>query len=212
MVATSGSQLLPAEALKSLREKLLPRATVLTPNIPEARLLLADAGQGDAPINRVEDLEVIGRAVHALGPRWVLVKGGHCPFRRDGAMAKMPSEKEIVVDVLVGGGDHEVEVIRVETPYYESRNTHGTGCSLACKSIPVLVGPRMTRGSHLTVNAAAAIASNIAKGMSIPQAVKTACRYVEAAIRTAPGLGGGNGPLNHFHSVYTLPFAPYARI
>jgi hydroxymethylpyrimidine/phosphomethylpyrimidine kinase len=57
--------------------------------------------------------------------------------------------------------------------------------------------------------AAAAIASNLAKGMEMPAAVRAACRYVQAGIRTAPGLGGGNGPLNHFHSVYALPFSPY---
>jgi hypothetical protein len=56
---------------------------------------------------------------------------------------------------------------------------------------------------------AAAIASNLAKGMDMPSAVRAGCRYVQAGIRTAPGLGGGNGPLNHFHSVYTLPFSPY---
>lgn len=55
----------------------------------------------------------------------------------------------------------------------------------------------------------AAIASNLSKGMDIPAAVRAGCRYVQAGIRTAPGLGGGNGPLNHFHSVYTLPFSPY---
>jgi hypothetical protein len=54
----------------------------------------------------------------------------------------------------------------------------------------------------------AAIASNLAKGLDVPQAVKAACRYIEGAIRTAPGLGKGHGPLNHFHSTYTLPFAP----
>ena len=54
----------------------------------------------------------------------------------------------------------------------------------------------------------AAIASNLAKGLDVPSAVKAACRYVEVAIRTAPGLGKGNGPLNHFHSTYTLPFSP----
>lgn len=56
---------------------------------------------------------------------------------------------------------------------------------------------------------AAAIASNLSKGLDMPTAVKAACRYVEAAIRTAPGLGKGNGPLNHFHSTYSLPFSPY---
>jgi hydroxymethylpyrimidine/phosphomethylpyrimidine kinase len=54
----------------------------------------------------------------------------------------------------------------------------------------------------------AAIASNLAKGIDTPTAVQSACRYIEAAIRTAPGLGKGHGPLNHFHSTYTLPFAP----
>ena len=55
----------------------------------------------------------------------------------------------------------------------------------------------------------AAIASNIAKGLNVPSAVRSACRYVEAGIKTAPKIGGGNGPLNHFHSTYTLPFSPY---
>ena len=54
----------------------------------------------------------------------------------------------------------------------------------------------------------AAIASNLSKGIETPKAVQSACRYIEAAIRTAPGLGKGHGPLNHFHSTYTLPFAP----
>jgi hydroxymethylpyrimidine/phosphomethylpyrimidine kinase len=42
----------------------------------------------------------------------------------------------------------------------------------------------------------------------MPAAVRSGCRFVEAGIRTAPGLGHGNGPINHFHSTYTLPFAP----
>jgi hydroxymethylpyrimidine/phosphomethylpyrimidine kinase len=54
----------------------------------------------------------------------------------------------------------------------------------------------------------AAIASNLANGLKVPQAVKAACRYVEAGIKTATDLGHGNGPINHFHSTYTLPFAP----
>ncbi|KAK0623644.1 Phosphomethylpyrimidine kinase-domain-containing protein [Immersiella caudata] len=181
MVATSGSQLLPSEALDALRTKLLPMATVLTPNLPEARLLLADSGHAFIPVEKVSDLEDIAQLVRNAGPKWVLVKGGHCPFRRDGVIAKSPEEKEIVVDVLCGAD----EVVRIETPYHESRNTHGTGCSLA-----------------------SAIASNLATGMDVVPAVKAACRYVEVGIRTAPGLGSGSGPLNHFHSVSRLPFSP----
>ncbi|KAK0711680.1 Phosphomethylpyrimidine kinase-domain-containing protein [Lasiosphaeris hirsuta] len=183
MIATSGSQLLAPEALQVLRARLLPRATILTPNLPEARLLLADAGYGHLPVDKVDDLEVIASAVHALGPRWVLVKGGHCPFRRNGTAAGTPEEREIVVDLLFGGPDERA--FKIQTPYHETRNTHGTGCSLA-----------------------SAIASNLAKGMDMPRAVKAACRYVEAGIKTAPGLGAGSGPLNHFHSIYTLPFSP----
>ncbi|KAK4138159.1 hypothetical protein BT67DRAFT_437510 [Trichocladium antarcticum] len=182
-------------ALDMLRTRLVPRATILTPNIPEAVCLLRtddpanNSNIGAAPIGSVEtadDLETMARAVRRLGPKWVLVKGGHCPFRRDGTRARTDAEKEVVVDVLVGGERPEEEVVvRVETGYCRSRHTHGTGCSLA-----------------------SAIASNLAKGMDMPAAVRTACRYVEAGIRTAPGLGRGNGPLNHFHSVYTLPFSP----
>jgi hydroxymethylpyrimidine/phosphomethylpyrimidine kinase len=54
----------------------------------------------------------------------------------------------------------------------------------------------------------AAIASNLAKGLDVQRAVKQACRYVEAGIRTARDLGHGNGSINHFHSTYTLPFTP----
>ncbi|KAK4226097.1 Rapamycin-insensitive companion of mTOR, N-term-domain-containing protein [Podospora fimiseda] len=181
MIATSGSALLPSTALTTLREVLLPLTTILTPNIPEARLLLADAGIGHIPIERIEDLEKIGLAVRSLGPKWVLIKGGHCPFKKNGEVANEEGEKERVVDCLVG----EEEVVWIESPYYDTKHTHGTGCSLA-----------------------SAIASNLRKGIDMRDAVRSACRYVEAGIKSAPGLGKGNGPLNHFHSVYTMPFSP----
>lgn len=129
MVATTGAKLLPSEALRELRTSLLPQATVLTPNIPEARLLLADAGLGEMPLQTVADLERLARALQTLGPEWVLVKGGHCPFQSDGTVATAAAEKQLVVDVLYGNG----QAFTIETPYHHSRNTHGTGCSLACK-------------------------------------------------------------------------------
>ena len=130
MVATTGAKLLPSEAIRALRERLLPQTTVLTPNIPEARLILEDSGQPHPSVGRVADLETLGRGLGGLGPRWVLVKGGHCPFTKDGVAARSEEDKEIVVDVLFG----EEEPIRIETPYQSSMNTHGTGCSLACSS------------------------------------------------------------------------------
>jgi len=99
-------------------------ATILTPNIPEARLLLADAGYGHVPVEKISDLVFIAQLVRATGPQWVLIKGGHCPFRKDGTLAKSPEEKEIVVDVLYGGGE---QFFRIETPYHETQHTHGTG-------------------------------------------------------------------------------------
>jgi hydroxymethylpyrimidine/phosphomethylpyrimidine kinase len=134
MVATTGAELLPSSALRELRERLLPRATVLTPNIPEARLLLADAGLSellpdDGAIS-VADLEAAGEALLSLGPQWVLVKGGHAPLRRgDLSAATTDAERELVVDVLCGKDG----AVRIETQYQASRNTHGTGCSLACR-------------------------------------------------------------------------------
>ena len=53
----------------------------------------------------------------------------------------------------------------------------------------------------------AAIASNVALGYSVPDAIQKACRYVEASIKTSIDLGRGSGPINHFHSTYMLPFS-----
>ncbi|KAF4471420.1 hydroxymethylpyrimidine phosphomethylpyrimidine kinase 2 [Fusarium albosuccineum] len=182
MVSTSGATLLPNEAIQHLCKHLLPHTTVLTPNIPEVCLILSQNGQSAPELRTVEDLENVARKIQALGPKWVLVKGGHRPMKEDLTVAETEEERKIVVDVLVGG---DGEVVKVQSPYQASTSTHGTGCSLA-----------------------SAIASNLAKGLDTPRAVRSACRYIEAAIRTAPGLGKGHGPLNHFHSTYTLPFAP----
>ncbi|KAL0473927.1 Phosphomethylpyrimidine kinase domain-containing protein [Neurospora intermedia] len=194
MIATTGAELLPNSASRALCEKLLPIATILTPNVPEANKLLLETGHDQRPVQSVADLEDIAVKVQKLGSKWVLVKGGHSPFRRDGTEAKTEDEMEIVVNVLVGPasgetkrdteGEEKLQMVRIEMPYQRSRNTHGTGCSLA-----------------------SAIASNLAKGMDMVPAVKAGIRYVDAAIRTAPGLGQGNGPLNHFHSVKALPFS-----
>ncbi|KAE9374465.1 hypothetical protein N431DRAFT_437888 [Stipitochalara longipes BDJ] len=181
MVASSGSRLLPTEAVRELREHLLPRATLLTPNVPEALLLLSDAGlPADAPRNS-EDLISVAKAVQSLGPQYVLLKGGHLPLTNDGDVAKEPAERMLMVDTLYGDGI----VTRIESAYQNSKNTHGTGCSLA-----------------------SAIASNLANGLDIIQAVKRACRYVEAGIKTSTNIGHGSGPINHWHSTFTLPFAP----
>ena len=177
MVATSGAQLLPSEAVRSLREKFLRLSTLLTPNVPEAQLLLQDAGKDVPVVKNLEDVKELAKAVHDLGPSAVLLKGGHMPFGED---YRTGGQKSLVVDVLYDGNEYTV----IETPYSLSKNTHGTGCSLA-----------------------SAIAANLALKKTMKQAVKDACRYIEAGIRTSKSLGKGNGPINHFHSLQCLPFA-----
>lgn len=128
MVSTSGAQLLPHEAIAQLSKEILPYTTLLTPNIPEAKLLLSENGKKVPEINDVEGLEELAKRIKDLGPKWVLVKGGHVPFTKDFKVAKNDDEKKFVVDVLLGE-----DVKRVVSPWQESTSTHGTGCSLACK-------------------------------------------------------------------------------
>ncbi|KAL6895293.1 Phosphomethylpyrimidine kinase domain-containing protein [Trichoderma longibrachiatum] len=182
MVSTSGAQLLPHEAIAQLTQHLLPHTTVLTPNIPEATLLLSQNGYETGDIQSVADVEAMGRKIQELGPKWVLVKGGHMPFKSDFTVAKTKEEKEVVIDVLIGP---EGTVVRIESPYQESTSTHGTGCSLA-----------------------SAISARLSQGADVPTAVRGACRYIEAGIKTAPKIGNGHGPLDHFHSTHILPFSP----
>lgn len=110
MVAKAGARLLDDSAVATVRRRLLPLATVLTPNLPEAAALLG----GSTPMDP-EAMLATGRALAQLGPRWVLVKGGHLgpPYP--------------ALDVLVGPG----EPTWFEAPRIDSRHTHGTGCTLS---------------------------------------------------------------------------------
>ena len=126
MVATSGAQLLPPEAVGNLRLELLPLATVLTPNIPEAELLLKDAGSEVGQIETTKDLIKVAAALQKLGPKWILLKGGHLPFIKHPTGSGNVSA---VIDVLYGRD----ETIVMQRDHLDSKNTHGTGCSLACE-------------------------------------------------------------------------------
>lgn len=185
MISTSGSQLLPESAVIELRKRLLPLTTVLTPNIPEAKLLLKDAGTDVPDPEDLSSLVQLAKQVSSLGPKAVLLKGGHLALTKDHKIARDSRDASIVVDVLY---DRE-DVTLFETDYLVSKNTHGTGCSLA-----------------------SAIAANLASGKDLKRAVRSSVRFVEAGIKTSISLGKGSGPINHFHSVYTLPFAPYVAL
>src|SRR2546429_9891585 len=105
MIATSGAQLLPGEAVQLLRKKLLPMATVLTPNIPEAILLLRDA---DIHFGTPEDLDcaqTLAKKVYSLGPHAVLLKGGHMPLNKAYRRANENEEPAMIIDILYDGTD-----------------------------------------------------------------------------------------------------------
>ncbi|MBM7850237.1 hydroxymethylpyrimidine/phosphomethylpyrimidine kinase [Methylopila capsulata] len=110
MVAASGARLLQQDAVETLKRRLIPRARLLTPNLPEAAALLGGAVARDET-----EMAEQGRALQALGARAVLVKGGHA----DGADS---------VDVLV---DEDGGVTRFVAERHVTRNTHGTGCTLS---------------------------------------------------------------------------------
>ena len=155
MVAKGGDRLLEDEAVVALRAELLPRAHIVTPNIPEAEVLAGMAIRG------IDDMREAGRRILRLGPRVVLVKGGH-----------LEGPQAIDVVCTIDGTD-ELSGERIA-----STSTHGTGCTLA-----------------------SAIAANLALGLGDREAIANAKTYLEGAIRHAPGLGRGHGPLNHFWRV-----------
>ena len=109
MVAKSGAQLLRPDAVSTLRERLIPLADIITPNVPEAQVLLDD----QSLVNETA-LRDAAERLQALGPQWVLVKGGHL-------------EGVESTDLLVGAaGTRVLRDMRVAT-----KNTHGTGCTLS---------------------------------------------------------------------------------
>ena len=138
MVATTGAKLLPTEALTAMREKLLPQTTIVTPNIPEAFLMWKEylgSSEEQLPPRNVDDFAAFVENFGQIVPEWVLVKGGHCPFTREGNAAKVEEEMEVVLDILYHRGTKTM--IKFESPHQSTKHTHGTGCSLACKSTPI---------------------------------------------------------------------------
>ena len=150
MVATQGQRLVADDAIQPLLETLLPAAFLVTPNLQEAAAL---AGFDTCDLASMREA---ARSIADRGARNVLITGGHL----QGA----------AIDILWSDGElHEYRSERID-----SRNTHGTGCTLS-----------------------AAVTALLARGSSLPSAVGIAKRFVTEAIRAAPGLGAGNGPLNH---------------
>ena len=156
MVAKGGAPLLAKNAINTLKERLVPMASLLTPNLPEAEILTGTT------LSHEEFGEELASMLLSLGPEAVLLKGGH-------------REGEEVQDLLMGpDGNSEIYT----SPRIDTVHTHGTGCTLA-----------------------SAIATGLAQGIVLRDAVSRARNYVIEAIKSAPGLGRGHGPLNHTHTM-----------
>ncbi|KAL8922636.1 MAG: hypothetical protein Q9172_003510 [Xanthocarpia lactea] len=124
MVATTGAQLLPTPAVTNVRRQLLPLTTILTPNISEAILLLQNAGMDLAPeITSVKDLVRLATLLQPMGPKYVLIKGGHVPLDDDLNVPHQPTDRKYVVNVLHTGSEATLFI----TKFSLSKNTHGTG-------------------------------------------------------------------------------------
>ncbi len=113
MVASSGDSLLAKDAIDTLRRELIPRALVVTPNLPEAAALA-----GSTPARNEREMEAQAREILNLGARNVLIKGGH---------ATNFAEGDDSVDLLIGQG----EVVRLSAKRILTKNLHGTGCTLS---------------------------------------------------------------------------------
>ena len=148
LAPTSGEPFLDERGLRALKARLIPLATVSTPNVAEAQALWGSAR------------DVLASA--QLQKSAVLITGAE-------------SESNRIVDTLVGAG---LEKRTFESARIDSKHTHGTGCTLST-----------------------AIACGLAQGLILEEAVQAAHDFVHHAIRTAPGLGRGHGPLNHMHGI-----------
>jgi hydroxymethylpyrimidine/phosphomethylpyrimidine kinase len=162
MVATSGDRLLDPAAIGTLKSKLLPLATLVTPNLPEAAALL-----GCEVAATVQRMAEQAQAILAFGCKAVLIKGGH-------------GSGEEAIDVLVTpAGARRLATRRIQT-----RNTHGTGCTLS-----------------------AAITAHLARGAPLDAAVTEAKAYLTAALKAAAltSIGKGAGPVDHLYRLRRPP-------
>lgn len=160
MIAKSGDHLLEQDAVDTLRQQMVPLATVLTPNLPEAGVLL-----NSRPAENLHEMQAMAIKLRHLlatdGERWVFLKGGHLPGNN-------------TIDILHDGD----RMIQLPGQRINTRNTHGTGCTLS-----------------------AALAALLPRHSDFAQTAQQAKNYLVAAIGQADLLqvGSGHGPVHHFH-------------
>ena len=161
MVATSGARLMQPDALACFEQELLPMATLLTPNVPEAELL------SGKPIDSPEAMEAAAQVILSKGCQAVLIKGGHL-------------EGATKADRLFTAAGN---IANYEAACVDTRNTHGTGCTLS-----------------------SAITARLASGVPLTAAIAEAKQYLTEALRhgAAIQIGKGHGPVNHFYQPHSL--------
>ena len=167
MVAKSGDSLLAKSAISMMREALFPQAFLITPNLPEAGVLL-----GQRAPESVKDMYRAAERLRELLPlsseRWVLLKGGHLPGNE-------------LMDLLFDGE----RMIELPAARIETRNTHGTGCTLSSA-------------------VAALLPQTAADFRPVETAVRQARQWLLGAIAHSGELavGSGHGPVHHFHALW----------
>lgn len=155
MYAKNGCPLMNPESVETLKKVILPMAHILTPNIPEAEIIT------NMKISTVEDMRTAAEKIYDMGCDSVLIKGGHYIGN--------------ALDILFYQG----QFYTFETERIQTKNTHGTGCTLS-----------------------SAITANMALGFTVCESVKKAKHYVTTAIKHSLDIGKGCGPTNHFYELY----------
>lgn len=155
MISKSGYDLLQPEAKVTLVEELIPLADLLTPNLPEAEVITK------MKIENIEDMKQAAKKIHDMGVKNILIKGGHLQYS--------------AVDILFDGKEFTL----FESKRIETKNTHGTGCTLS-----------------------SSIAANLGKGYTMKTAIELSKKYITTAIEHSIELGKGVGPTHHFYELY----------
>jgi hydroxymethylpyrimidine/phosphomethylpyrimidine kinase len=155
MIAKGGVKLIDNGAIKLLKSKLIKRVTLITPNIPEAEILTKIKIK-----NKVDMISAANKLIE-FGAKNVLIKGGHL-------------KSKIVEDVFINKSETKI----FKHQRYNTKNTHGTGCTLS-----------------------SAITTFLSCGKPIKKACELGIKYVNSAIKTNPKYGKGHGPINHLNSM-----------
>ena len=155
MIAKGGARLINDKAIKMLKNVLIKKVTLITPNIPEAEILT------NTNIRSKEDMIFAAHKLLEVGANNVLIKGGHL-------------RSKIVQDIFVSKSDIKI----FNNKRYQTKNTHGTGCTLS-----------------------SAITTFLSCGKPIKKSCELGINYVSSGIRTNPKYGKGHGPINHLHTI-----------